>query len=193
MSDRDEDLFQHEMRGVRRLPEQAMPARPAHSAPTLAQLARRDAAGQSRDNLREALSLPEQVREVGPHDLVGNKKDGVQEGVYRKLRLGKYEPQSRLDLHRVTLKDARVQVTDFLNSACNHGLRTVLITHGKGYHSVTPGRLKSYVLHWLEEWDLVLAFHSAKPWHGGAGATYVLLRKAPEASLRNREQYSKGR
>lgn len=193
MSNRDEDLFEREMHGVRRLPEQPVPVRPVRNTPTLAQLARRDAAGQSPDNSLETLGLPEQVREVGPHDLVGLKKDGVQEGVYRKLRLGKYEPQSRLDLHRVTLKDARIQVTDFLNSAHNHGLRTVMITHGKGYHSVTPGRLKSYVLHWLEEWDLVLAFHSAKPWHGGAGATYVLIRKAPEARLRNREQFSQGR
>ena len=194
MSQQDEDIFLREMRGVRRLPEEPLVVAPARQSPTLSQLARRQAADRDPANPgKELLSLPEQVREVGPHDLVGLKKDGVQEGVYRKLRLGKYEPQSRLDLHRVTLRDARIQVIDFLNTGYQHGLRTVLITHGKGYHSVTPGRLKSYVLHWLEERDLVLAFHSAKPWHGGAGATYVLLRKAPEASLRNREQYTQGR
>ena len=194
MSQQDEDIFLREMRGVRRLPEEPLVVAPARQSPTLSQLARRQAADRDPANPgKELLSLPEQVREVGPQDLVGLKKDGVQEGVYRKLRLGKYEPQSRLDLHRVTLRDARIQVIDFLNTGYQHGLRTVLITHGKGYHSVTPGRLKSYVLHWLEEWDLVLAFHSAKPWHGGAGATYVLLRKAPEASLRNREQYTQGR
>ena len=194
MSQQDEDIFLREMRGVRRLPEEPLVVAPARQSPTLSQLARRQAADRDPANPgKELLSLPEQVREVGPHDLVGLKKDGVQEGVYRKLRLGKYEPQSRLDLHRVTLRDARIQVIDFLNTGYQHGLRTVLITHGKGYHSVTPGRLKSYVLHWLEEWDLVLACHSAKPWHGGAGATYVLLRKAPEASLRNREQYTQGR
>lgn len=194
MSQQDEDIFLREMHGVRRLPEEPLVVASARQSPTLSQLARRQAADRDPANPgKELLSLPEQVREVGPHDLVGLKKDGVQEGVYRKLRLGKYEPQSRLDLHRVTLRDARIQVIDFLNTGYQHGLRTVLITHGKGYHSVTPGRLKSYVLHWLEEWDLVLAFHSAKPWHGGAGATYVLLRKAPEASLRNREQYTQGR
>ena len=194
MSQQDEDIFLREMRGVRRLPEEPLVVASARQSPTLSQLARRQAADRDPANPgKELLSLPEQVREVGPHDLVGLKKDGVQEGVYRKLRLGKYEPQSRLDLHRVTLRDARIQVIDFLNTGYQHGLRTVLITHGKGYHSVTPGRLKSYVLHWLEEWDLALALHSAKPWHGGAGATYVLLRKAPEASLRNREQYTQGR
>lgn len=194
MSDQDNELFLREMRGVRRLPETpaVLPARPANG-PTLAQQARRAAASAETASSLEPLSLPEEVVQLGPHDLVGLKKDGVQEGVYRKLRLGKYEPQSRLDLHRVTLKDAREQVTDFLQEAYRHGLRTVLITHGKGYHSVTPGRLKSYVIHWLEEWDLVLAYHSARPWHGGAGATYVLLRKPPEASLRNREQFTQGR
>ncbi|MDF1629599.1 MAG: DNA endonuclease SmrA [Alcanivoracaceae bacterium] len=194
MSQQDEDIFLREMRGVRRLPDEPVVVTPTRSSPTLSQLARRQAADSDLAGApREPLSLPEQVTEVGPHDLVGLKKNGVQEGVYRKLRLGKYEPQSRLDLHRVTLRDARVQVIDFLNTGYQHGLRTVLITHGKGHHSVTPGRMKSYVLHWLEEWDLVLAFHSAKPWHGGAGATYVLLRKAPDASLRNREQYTQGR
>jgi DNA-nicking Smr family endonuclease len=192
MSQHDNELFSREMRGVTPLPQEPVPPSVKHT-PNLAQLARRQAADQEITSPREPLSLPEQVQEVGPQDLVGLKKNGVQEGVYRKLRLGKYEPQSRLDLHRVTLKDARLQVIDFLNTAYAHGLRTVMITHGKGYHSVTPGRLKSYVLHWLEEWDMVLAFHSAKPWHGGAGATYVLIRKAPEASLRNREQFTQGR
>lgn len=194
MSQQDDDIFLQEMRGVQPLAQQSVPIRPSPSKPTLAQLARRQAASQSTEGAqKELLSLPEQVTEVGPHDLVGLKKDGVQEGVYRKLRLGKYEPQSRLDLHRVTLRDARLQVIDFLNDCHRHSLRTVLITHGKGNHSVTPGRMKSYVLHWLEEWDLVLAFHSAKPWHGGAGATYVLIRKATEASLRNRESFTQGR
>ncbi|MFN3714966.1 MAG: DNA endonuclease SmrA [Alcanivoracaceae bacterium] len=193
MSQQDDELFAREMQGVRRLPDSPVSVAPVKQAPSLAQLARRQAADQETRSLREPLSLPEQVPEVGPHDIVGLRKNGVQEGVYRKLRLGKYDPQSRLDLHRVTLRDARIQVIAFLNDACAHGLRTVLITHGKGYHSVTPGRLKSYVVHWLEEWDLVLAYHSAKPWHGGAGATYVLIRKAPEASLRNREQFTQGR
>ena len=32
-------------------------------------------------------------RDAGPHAIVGFKRDGVQEGVYKKLRLGKYELQ----------------------------------------------------------------------------------------------------
>ena len=32
------------------------------------------------------------------------KKDGVQDGVFRKLRLGKYPITAKLDLHRRTLR-----------------------------------------------------------------------------------------
>ena len=136
---------------------------------------------------RNPLTVPEQVQPVGPLDIVGLKKDGVQEGVYRKLRLGKYEPQDVLDLHRVRLMDARNLVQQFLENAHNNGMRTVLISHGKGLHSERPGFLKSYVMHWLEESYLVLAFHSTPANRGGSGATQVLVRKNGQARQRNRE------
>ena len=36
---------------------------------------------------------------VKPNDIVSYKRPGVQEGVFRKLRLGKYSIEGRLDLH----------------------------------------------------------------------------------------------
>jgi len=41
--------------------------------------------------------------------------------------------------------------------------------------------------------DLVQAFHSAQPLHGGTGAVYVLLRKSAEKKRENRLNYMKGR
>lgn len=188
MTERDSDLFRRQMGDVRRLPEDdRVNARP-HRKPSLSQLARRDAATDSRRD-PNPLTMPERVREVGPHDVLGQRKNGVQEGVYRKLRLGKYPVQQKLDLHRITLRDARQMVYEFLNEAHERGLRTVMITHGKGQHSPVPARLKSYVLHWLEELDLVLAWHSAIPRHGGAGSTYVMVRKSSGESQHNREQF----
>lgn len=189
MNDDDRELFDRELSGVRPLKQDRVAPPVGARKPTLAQQARRAAAQALPGATHEPLSLPEQVAEVGPHDLLGQKKNGVQEGVYRKLRLGKYEPQARLDLHRVKLVEARLMVMDFIHGAYRQGLRTVLITHGKGQHSVTPGKMKSYVLHWLQEWDLVLAYHSAQPRHGGAGTTYVLLRKAPQAKQQTREHF----
>ncbi len=83
--------------------------------------------------------------------------------------------------------DARNLVQQFLENAHNNGMRTVLISHGKGLHSERPGFLKSYVMHWLEESYLVLAFHSTPANRGGSGATQVLVRKNGQARQRNRE------
>ena len=187
MSDQDLDLFLKEMADVRRLPDDERIESRARPLPKEVAAARRAAAAAvTQDN--NPLTMPEDVPQVGPHDVIGRRKNGVQEGVYRKLRLGKYEVQDRLDLHRVKLREAREQVHAFLESAAQRGLRTILITHGKGFHSPTPARLKSYVIHWLEESALALAYHSAQPAHGGAGATYVMVRKSSEARQQTREK-----
>jgi len=41
--------------------------------------------------------------------------------------------------------------------------------------------LKSCVNHWLKQFDQVLAFHTAQKYHGGLGATYVLIKKSSAA------------
>lgn len=187
MAHHDDDLFRREMVGVAPLRDDDRVQTPPRREPSLAQRLRRASAIARPNHDPNPLTVPERVPEAGPHDIVGLKKNGVQEGVYRKLRLGRYEPQARLDLHRVRLMDARDRVYLFIREAQQNGQRTVLINHGKGHHSPRPGLLKSYVLHWLSEFDQVLAFHSAPANQGGAGVTLVLLRKTATASQKNRE------
>lgn len=183
----DDDLFRQEMADVTPIkPDNRVQERAPRRKDSIREQLRRAAAVDDRKD-SNPLTVPEQVPAVGPLDIVGLKKDGVQEGVYRKLRLGKYEPQDVLDLHRVRLMDARNLVQQFLENAHNNGMRTVLISHGKGLHSERPGFLKSYVMHWLEESRLVLAFHSTPANRGGSGATQVLVRKNGQARQRNRE------
>src|SRR5690606_10876829 len=118
------------------------------------------------------------VKPVGPHDPIGYKRPGIQDGVYRKLRLGRYEIEARLDLHRRTLEQARRELLRFVRECMEHDLRSVLILPGKGdRNQKDPAVLKSFLAHWLPELDDVQAFHTAQPHHGGAGAFYVLLRK----------------
>lgn len=196
MSDTDKDLFLSEMSGVKRLPESdRIETRTQRSAKSAGIERRRLAASGQLDALQadNALTDPEHIPQVGPLDIVGNRKNGVQEGVYRKLRLGKYEIAAKLDLHRIKIKDARIMVQQFLQSASDNALRTVLITHGKGVHSPRPGLMKSYVMHWLAESDLVLAWHSAQAQHGATGATYVLIRKSSAARQENKERFTQGR
>ena len=186
----DDALFLAEMDGVAPLAESHLRVRAeSPEAPSLAQLARRQAAANSaKDN--NTLTLGE-VPPVDPFDEIAFKRDGVQTGVYRKLRLGRYPQEATLDLHRMTVREAREAVWRFVHDAQRAGLRSVIITHGRGDRSETPGRLKSYVAHWLPTLPLVLAFHSAQRHHGGYGACYVLLRKNAEKRQDNRERHAR--
>ena len=96
----------------------------------------------------------------------------------------------------MTVAQARIEVWSFFREARRLGLRTLLITHGKGLGNTEQsgsGVLKGYVNHWLKDIDDVQAFHSALPQHGGTGAVYVLLRKSEEKKRENRERFLKGR
>ena len=106
MSHDDElSLFLQEVADVRPLRSDHIAPGAGNSLPTEAQLARREAATAEQLTL-DHLSM-EAVPMLDPHDIVGFKRDGVQEGVYKKLRLGKYELQGSLDLHHKTIKEAR--------------------------------------------------------------------------------------
>ncbi len=128
---------------------------------------------------------------VQPHDFLVWKRSGVQEGVFKKLRLGKYDIEARLDLHQKTAREARDEFYQFINDCREHELRTVLIFHGRGEKSNPPAKLKSYIFTWLQQMNAVLGFHTALKIHGGTGATYVLLRKSEREKLENRERHAK--
>ena len=191
--DSDRDLFRSQVGPVERIHNDRVRGTPRRHRSAAAERARREAAEDRARRDANPLTMPEDVTLVGPHDVVGHRKDGVQEGVFRKLRLGKYEVQAKLDLHQVTLREGRTQTDAFLRESHEHGLRTVMITHGKGRHSPDqPARMKSHVLHWLAEHPLVLAWHSATAAHGGAGSTYVMLRKSAEQKKKTRERFTRG-
>ncbi|MFV0276859.1 MAG: DNA endonuclease SmrA [Parahaliea sp.] len=196
MTDSKRSLFEQEMTGVVRLQQEARVQRgavPEASDQTLAH--RRQAA------VTEAGADPNTLsdREVTPLDpwyVLEFKRPGVQNGVYRKLRQGRYEQEARLDLHRMTVAVARRELFEFVGQCHELGLRSVLLVHGKGERKVeheSSAVLKGYVNVWLRDLDTVQAFHSAQPRHGGTGAVYVLLRKSEEKKRENRERFMKGR
>lgn len=130
---------------------------------------------------------------VEPWDPLEFKRDGVQNGVYRNLRLGKYSIDARLDLHRHSVEMARRAVMEFIRDCVEADVRCALITHGKGEGRKQPALLKSCINHWLPQLHEVLAFHSAQPQHGGLGATYLLLRKSERKRQENLEIHQKRR
>jgi DNA-nicking Smr family endonuclease len=106
---------------------------------------------------------------------------GLDVALVQKLRDGVFSLQAHLDLHGMTADVAQAEVERFLFLAVQHGLRCVLIVHGRGRNS--PGQvpvLKDRVKLWLTRGKLariILAFATARPHDGGPGALYVLLRR----------------
>ena len=190
----DEDLFAEEMAGVTPLDREARVRLVKERLSEDQQRERRQAA--EREELAVNPLIDEGVAPLDAWYVLEFKRPGIQNGVYRKLRLGRYQVDARLDLHRLLVKQAKEEVFSFIAEAERLGLRTVLIVHGKGQSKAQGEQtavLKGYVNHWLKELDAVQAFHSAQPQHGGTGAIYVLLRKNAEQKRANRLQYLKGR
>lgn len=160
---------------------------------TLAQRLKRQAVEKATSQNPNFLSI-EKVDPVEPDAFLEFKKPGVQEGVYKKLRLGKYHIDDVLNIQRMKLEQAREQMFDRLTQAHNRGVRTLLVQHGTGIHSKPfPAFLKSYVNQWLRQLPQVLAFHTAQRAHGGLAATYVLLQKNQRQKQANRELQQKPR
>ena len=116
------------------------------------------------------------VLDVETGDSLNFRRPGVQDGVLRKLRRGQYRLESEIDLHGLTLREAKAELRVFLARAIARQLRCVRIVHGKGLGSGPRGPvLKHAVNGILQRTDLVVAFCSARPVDGGTGAIYVLL------------------
>ena len=111
-------------------------------------------------------------------DILSFSRSGLQHSVLKKLRQGKQPIEHVLDLHGLTVAQARKMLREFLGECEASGLRHVIIVHGKGFRSKDKPVIKPMVNRWLRAVDNVLAFHSAQPKDGGNGAVYVLLKKS---------------
>ncbi len=166
--------------------DRAVLQKPRRPAPDPKLRARRLAALGGND---ERMPLqPEQL--LHPLDPVEWKRDGVQDGVYRNLRLGRYTVDARLDLLKRPLLECAEEVIGFVGQCTGLGIRTVLIHFGRSRDINAHGNLvKSCLVLWLPTLPEVMAFHSALPQHGGSGALYLLLRKNELQRQQNLERH----
>jgi DNA-nicking Smr family endonuclease len=93
-----------------------------------------------------------------------------------RLRRGRLEPEARLDLHGFTQDGAYRALIGFLVRVQGDGKRLVLVITGKG------GTLRAQLPFWLGQQELkplVAGLSEAHIKHGGAGAFYVFVKRAP--------------
>ena len=168
----DDDLFRQAMRDVTPLkPVNRVRHRPAPRKSPIQQTEDTDLASQQR--FTESM-----IDQECPDHLQYERPGGAQKSVLKKLRSGKLAVDSTLDLHGLTVEQARLQLIAFMEECRQSGYRHVIIVHGKGFRSQNKPVIKPMVNRWLRQADEVLAFYSAQPKDGGTGAVYVLLRKS---------------
>ncbi len=131
------------------------------------------------DDAESLAQLAELVSGEGPFDLADSDEfvegaiHGLDPRVTQRLRRGDFAFRAHLDLHGLTQAEAKEALERFLVGAHRDGHRCVRVVTGRGLPSkdvqgwLTRGRVAARVL----------AFATARPQDGGAGALYVLLRR----------------
>lgn len=127
----------------------------------------------------DMLSDNGEIEKVDEHTILDYCTNGIQTRLFRRLRRGKIPVTEELDLHGLSLQQAREVMLEFLEYASPLEGSCAILVHGKGNRSMHRQGpiLKRYVNHWLQQHPRVLAFHSAQPKDGGTGAVYMLLRR----------------
>lgn len=159
--------------GKRAAPRQGTAKKPSHPAPDAEKEALAHLHGLVKGTIDMDITFSDEYIE-------GSVK-GFGRKLMRRLKRGEFPVQDYIDLHGLTKQAAKEAVKDFLLSSHKHGLRCVLIVHGRGLNSPDSFPvLKEGLPVWLGRGSvrkIVLAFATARPYDGGTGAIYVLLRK----------------
>ncbi len=126
--------------------------------------------------LEESLQADIDDIETNSGEALRFKRSSVGRTTMRMLSRGSYAVQAEIDLHGMTLAEAKPRLEAFIRRCASNSKLCVRIVHGKGLGSGDRGPvLKAAVNRWLRRWDVVLAFTSARQVDGGTGAVYVLL------------------
>jgi DNA-nicking Smr family endonuclease len=117
--------------------------------------------------------------------------DTLDGGWDRRLRRGVTDPDWTVDLHGHTLDSAQRLLDRILDQSIAEGVRVLLVITGKPPKQgdrdwdgrPRRGLIRASIGQWLESSrhaSRIAAVRNAHPRHGGAGALYVILRRARE-------------
>lgn len=171
LSEDDRTAFRTAMRGVKKLIQRNK----APLSPTLPKKTNISSLSSIDTETTNPLSDFDSLSLVSSEELLFFSRPGIQDKTLRNLRNGKYNVEATLDLHGMTVNQAREALYHFLLRCQQKNIQYVLVIHGKGRSSSSP-ILKNKVNHWLRQTEHVLAFCSANIRDGLSGSLYVLLK-----------------
>ena len=175
MSDDDADLFRRALSDAKPIKSDARVLPPVLKPSPRARFARADEA----DALAESLLADHNATDDGNAGILRFHRPEVGRRTMRKLARGHFSIQAEIDLHGMTVAEAKPRLAEFITDCARDSRLCVRVVHGKGLGSGQRGPvLKHRVNRWLRQWDTVLAYVSARQVDGGTGAVYVLLKKS---------------
>lgn len=172
MSNDDADLFRKAISDAKPLKSEPRVEPPAKKPKSRARFTRAD----EKQALAESMDVDIDTMESSNAESMRYHRQTVGRRTMRKLARGRYAVQDEIDLHGMTVAEAKPRLADFIDNCVRKGHLCVRVVHGKGLGSGERGPvLKNSVNRWLRQRDSVLAFVSARQVDGGTGAVYVLL------------------
>ncbi|MDR0315776.1 MAG: Smr/MutS family protein [Treponema sp.] len=117
-----------------------------------------------------------EVYDKGTED--GNKRKNAAE---KRRRLRNKKPDAQIDIHGLTRDEAWDKLEQFFNESKANGYEKLFIIHGKGNHSTGEPVLNRTVRDFIERCPFAGESGQGKASSGGEGATWVLLKDAPES------------
>ncbi|MGZ6142358.1 MAG: Smr/MutS family protein [Myxococcales bacterium] len=176
----EEELWSLAVDGAEPLPDRSHRIRPGPQALSVAP-AQLDPELEAYDELRALVEGAVAFDIADTDEFIEGHAHGLDPHVVRKLRRGEFAVQGHLDLHGLLKDEAKAGLEAFLTKSRQQGKRCVLVVHGRGLHSKDQVPvLKDALKRWMATDRFarhVLAFATARPHDGGAGAVYVLLRR----------------
>ena len=173
--DNDNDLFADAMNGVRTLNGGG---RAVAVPPPARPLARKEPPA---DPLRDFMDGKVEFSLEFTDEYLQGHIVGLDAQIINKMKAGEYSSEAHIDLHGLNAMQAWEALVGFFRSAYHKGARCVLVVPGRGLNSPGgAGVLRERLQTWFTQAPfkyVILAFCTALPKHGGAGALYVLLRK----------------
>lgn len=136
------------------------------------------------EDLRRVLNGETKIRLSDTGEYIEWIRPDIRKDIVQKLHQGYFSVQDYIDLHGMTLGEAKDALSLFFKEAIKKNLFCIKVIHGRGLRS--PGKpvlkeaLKQLLQGQFKKW--ILAYSTARDCDGGLGATYVVLKSSHSVS-----------